>query len=194
MYTNHVNPVALKTQDGFSAALFELLHQKPLEKITVTELCRTAGFERMTFYRHFESKGDIIAYYLDRQMLLLLGTLPAHSTLLNNLTILFQWVYNERDSLCLLMDSQMTSLLSDVLGKSVFSLLNTNLSEQELQYYPDTPYPSDDVYLLCAVMGVFCGLITAWRRHNFAEPVERVAHRMLLLLSAHPALAAEPLK
>lgn len=186
MYTNHVNPVALKTQDGFSAALFELLRHKPLAKITVTELCRTAGFERMTFYRHFDGKNDIIDYYLDRQMLQLLGTLPARSTLLLNLKVLFQWVYDEQSNLCLLMDSQMTSLISDALGKSIFSLMSANLSEPERQRFPDTPYGENDTFLYCAVIGIFCGLLTAWRLDGFQESVERVAHRMLLLLGLKP--------
>ena len=72
MYTNHINPVAQKNQDAFCTALFQLLLKKPLEKISVTELCHTADLDRTTFYRSFESKDDVLDYYLDRQM-----TLPA---------------------------------------------------------------------------------------------------------------------
>lgn len=188
MYTNHVNPVALETQDRFCTVLFELIAQKPLEKITVTELCRAAGFERMTFYRHFDEKNDIITYYLDRQMMLLMGSLPAHSTLLNNLKALFQWVYSERANLCLLMDCRMTSLLSDALGRNIFSMLSTNLSRREWEQFPASPYADDDPFMHCAVMGIFCGLLTAWRSDGFKETPLNVAHRMLLLMGIHPGL------
>ena len=80
MYTNHSSPLALENQDKFCTALFTLMAQKPFERVTITELCREAGFERMTFYRHFSDKADIIAYYLDRQMMLLMASLPSSST------------------------------------------------------------------------------------------------------------------
>lgn len=71
----HINPVAQKNQDAFCTALFQLLLKKPLEKISVTELCHMADLDRTTFYRSFESKDDVLDYYLDRQMTLLAGQL-----------------------------------------------------------------------------------------------------------------------
>ena len=69
MYTNHINPVAQKNQDAFCTALFQLLLKKPLEKISVTELCHMADLDRTTFYRSFESKDDVLDYYpVDRLM------------------------------------------------------------------------------------------------------------------------------
>ena len=62
MYTNHINPVAQKNQDAFCTALFQLLMKKPLEKISVTELCHMADLDRTTFYRSFESKDDVLDY------------------------------------------------------------------------------------------------------------------------------------
>lgn len=109
MYTNHINPVAQKNQDAFCTALFQLLLKKPLEKISVTELCHMADLDRTTFYRSFESKDDVLDYYLDRQMTLLAGQLPAYSTLEKNLTALFRWTYAERKNLCVLMDCHLTS-------------------------------------------------------------------------------------
>ena len=108
MYTNHINPVAQKNQDAFCTALFQLLLKKPLEKISVTELCHMADLDRTTFYRSFESKDDVLDYYIDRQMTQLAGQLPAYSTLEKNLTALFRWTYAERKNLCI-----GTSLYSD---------------------------------------------------------------------------------
>ncbi len=62
-----------------------------------------ADLDRTTFYRSFESKDDVLDYYLDRQMTLLAGQLPAYSTLEKNLTALFRWTYAERKNLCVLM-------------------------------------------------------------------------------------------
>lgn len=41
-------------------ALLALLRKKPLNEISVSELCETAGVGRTSFYRNFESKEDIL--------------------------------------------------------------------------------------------------------------------------------------
>lgn len=41
-------------------ALISLLKDKPLEYITVRELCETAGVNRSTFYLHYETIGDLL--------------------------------------------------------------------------------------------------------------------------------------
>lgn len=41
-------------------ALLRLMNKKPLEKITITELCKEAGINRTTFYRHFNVPGDVL--------------------------------------------------------------------------------------------------------------------------------------
>lgn len=41
-------------------ALIELLKKKPIEYISVSELCKTAGVNRSTFYLHYENIGDLL--------------------------------------------------------------------------------------------------------------------------------------
>lgn len=41
--------------------LLRLLKTKPLDKISITELCEEAGINRATFYRHYELPKDILA-------------------------------------------------------------------------------------------------------------------------------------
>ena len=42
-----------------------LLEKYPDQKITISSICDYAGVARQTFYRHFDSKTDIIVYELD---------------------------------------------------------------------------------------------------------------------------------
>ena len=37
-----------------------LLQQKDIEEITITELCREAGINRATFYRHYDAPADLL--------------------------------------------------------------------------------------------------------------------------------------
>ena len=45
-------------------ALLKLLHKKPLQEISISELCAQAGVGRASFYRNFDSKEDILKTYL----------------------------------------------------------------------------------------------------------------------------------
>lgn len=40
--------------------LLRILNYKPLEKISVTELCRESGINRATFYRHYNMPRDVL--------------------------------------------------------------------------------------------------------------------------------------
>ena len=47
-------------------ALLRKLTEKPLEKITVEEIVRTAGVGRTTYFRCFSSKEDVLIYKVER--------------------------------------------------------------------------------------------------------------------------------
>lgn len=40
--------------------LLRLLDKKPLDKISVSELCRESGINRATFYRHYDTTRDVL--------------------------------------------------------------------------------------------------------------------------------------
>lgn len=45
-------------------ALIELLKEKPIPKISIEELTKKADVGRATFFRHFDSKEDLLSYRL----------------------------------------------------------------------------------------------------------------------------------
>ena len=48
------------TKKIIKESLLELLDQKPLDKITVTDICKTADLNRSTFYAHYEDTAQIL--------------------------------------------------------------------------------------------------------------------------------------
>ena len=42
----------------------EIMKHKSIDKIRVTEICKSAGIERPTFYYHFKDKYDLVAWML----------------------------------------------------------------------------------------------------------------------------------
>lgn len=48
------------TAHFFDEALINLLNEKDIDYITVKEICKTAGFNRSTFYLHYETIYDLL--------------------------------------------------------------------------------------------------------------------------------------
>lgn len=45
--------------------LLRLMRKRPYERIKVTDIVREAGVSRMTYYRHFKTKSDVLASLVD---------------------------------------------------------------------------------------------------------------------------------
>ena len=45
-------------------ALVRLMEERELDDISVTDICKAAGFSRMAYYRNFQSKRDILRQYM----------------------------------------------------------------------------------------------------------------------------------
>jgi len=48
------------TKNAIRESLIELMRQKPIEAISITELCRLADINRTTFYRHYTDLFDLM--------------------------------------------------------------------------------------------------------------------------------------
>ncbi len=59
-----INEAHIIVMESITGALLQLMEHKPLAEITVAELCRRAGISRISFYRNFKSKEDILVLHL----------------------------------------------------------------------------------------------------------------------------------
>ena len=56
---------AIRSRRLIKDALADLLQEKPLDKITVSDIVRTAGINRGTFYAHYADIPDVIHHLVD---------------------------------------------------------------------------------------------------------------------------------
>lgn len=54
-------------EEYIMGALFALMKEKPFASITVTDIAKKAGVSRITYYRRFKSKEEVIIRYFARQ-------------------------------------------------------------------------------------------------------------------------------
>lgn len=60
------NRLTQKTKKALIDSFQELLEHKPIEKIRIKEICEHADISRPTFYSHFQTKEEILVFYLDK--------------------------------------------------------------------------------------------------------------------------------
>lgn len=53
----------IKTKEALHNALLELLNEKTLEVISISEICRKAKINRGTFYLHYKQVEDLFEEY-----------------------------------------------------------------------------------------------------------------------------------
>lgn len=63
------NKTALSSQQNIANSFIKLLSEKDYSKISISEICSSAGISRQTFYSLFESKENIIAFELSKKYL-----------------------------------------------------------------------------------------------------------------------------
>lgn len=62
------NQRVMLTKRLLREGLLRLLETKPIDKITVTELCKESGINRATFYRHYELPRDVL-YEIESELI-----------------------------------------------------------------------------------------------------------------------------
>ena len=97
--------------------LIELLKKKPLNDISVSELCERAGVGRTSFYRNFESREDIIKGYVNQLFgnLIRKNFVEPEPKLSESIHIIFSHFEEHREFYGLLNKRGLILLLKDVI-------------------------------------------------------------------------------
>ena len=88
------------TKQAISASLKELMAQKPLEKITVSEIMDHCGMVRQHFYYHFEDIYDLVRWMFQEEAVSLLKRQEGALLWQEGLLQLFQYLQENR-AVCL---------------------------------------------------------------------------------------------
>lgn len=96
--------------ESITEALFQMLKDRPLNEINITDLVKRAGVGRVSFYRNYKSKEDVIVKYLDR-LTVKWGAEFEKKEEPNIVRDLFSHFYEHKDLLNLLYQTGLSHLL-----------------------------------------------------------------------------------
>ena len=177
-------------------AFTDLLRVKPVQSISIKELCEKAGVNRGTFYAHYASVHDLLMQMEDEMLAeineVLSSLLPADGGEVSSLRIsteLFQCLKDNAD-LC-------TVTLGDFGDKS-FAMRMLNMGWEKCfgaysRYFRDAS-PKQIAYFYAFVNEGCIGLLRRWLREEMSTSAEEIAAmaEQLMLYGASSLEKAKP--
>lgn len=106
------HPVNLFVRDCITKALFKLIKTKNYNDITISELVKTAGVSRNSFYRNYQSIEDILRQYLIEQTTIWWNNYISHLHP-NIIEEIFQHFLNMKEEIQLLYKANLSYLLME---------------------------------------------------------------------------------
>lgn len=162
MYKLSNMPQTIESKKAITDAFLKLFNKNKYNDITISKICYKAQVSRITFYRNFEAKDDIIRYYFDS--IKFSFTKPNYENkdnLKNLLNEYFKYLYNYKDFISLIIDNNLDYLLKEVMLKSLNSLDLSNFSI----------YKNDENidFAFDFIASTLLSVISLWSKHNFKE-------------------------
>lgn len=146
----------LNTKRALRASVFKLQKKKTLSEISVSELCKDAGVNRTTFYKHYQIPEDIYHEFIDEVYQeansIFLISLNEGASLEDAFTQFFTFLYNNRKYF--VMSSAMVGTLMDNLHKFTMNMKSL---------------PGAGPFYTHFISGGIASMILLWSEHNYKE-------------------------
>lgn len=153
------------TRKYITTALFKLMGNNDFDKITITMITKKAGVGRVSYYRNFSSKEDIIIKYFQTNVISLMESAPhveKQKDYLPLLEFVFQKFFESREVFRLINKAKLGYIYLDFLN-----------SEMNLDFQKSLPSTSKLYAVLYS--GALYNLCMSWIGNNFSETPKELA-------------------
>lgn len=164
--TKNVSPFSNESRNAYvvehlTSAMLALLEEKPINEISISELCGMAGVGRTSFYRNYEEKEDIIKAHMKSLSRSWIDECKSTANLpvSDVVRIVFSHFEAHRDFYTLLNERGLVYLLKDI----ILDLCGFN-PEQELSAAYSSAYVGFFLY----------GWIEVWFRRGMRDTAEEL--------------------
>jgi AcrR family transcriptional regulator len=178
MYIKSENLQAQQSKHMITDALLTLMKAYPFDDITITQICQEAKVVRQTFYRNFESKIDILEFYLDNMFEKYISDYYSSETeLYCLLKRFFDYMSLQKYFLILIEKNNLFFLLNKTMTINItkFSLVPIIMETHNEQKH--------DIYILGFIASTICSILSLWVKNNFEESTEMLANLATTFLS-----------
>lgn len=159
-------------------ALFNLLQERELSEITITELCKTADINRNTFYRHYTIPLDILLE-MEEDVFERLSAVLRKSTNMDDVILLSCQLLEN--------DKQMSKIVftkadgSGILSRILASVRNNFPVENQIELTPEIQPFAEMAYQFGEKGSI--AVIKNWIENDFSVPAENIAQMISYLVN-----------
>jgi AcrR family transcriptional regulator len=166
------------TKSKLSAALWKLMETDNLENITITQICQEAKIGRRSFYRHFQTKRNVIEYGIrqkSEEFFEFNAGCKSMETMIENF---FKFFKKQKRYIRLIQKNYLTLELYNIVQSG-------ELFKEELDIYMQrTMIPGHlREYVANVIAAMQTSLLITWADHNFSEDWVEIAGFELNLFS-----------
>ncbi len=176
----------IKTKQALHNALMTLLSEKPLENISIAEICRVANINRGTFYLHYEQKEGLFEEYFQEIMEDLYNsyeepyravtTLDKNQLDPNTIRI-FHHIERFKMFYRIVFSKNVPLTYYYMLFDGIYSLLKRDITAQH-KLHDEIAIDYYSAYQANAIIG----LIIQWYRQDFADSVSTLNKQLAAIL------------
>ena len=153
-------------KDYILEAFFILLKTKPIDKITIIEICEKAGVSRVTFYKYFKTKTDIIETYFKASELFFKNQITDidfsdEETLKNIATMTLKDLKNNKDKMTALIDNNMEHVYLEIINNAILNSFKAPISHE-------------DKIIACIYSGALYNLAIMWVKNDCQESFDEI--------------------
>ncbi len=165
-------------------SLLELLQSKPIQKITVTEICRRADINRNTFYAHYYSPENLLTQIEDELFQQLTHSIKSSTRTESLILEICQLIYANK--------ALSTIIFSEHGNKTFLERIKLHGHANfmhEWQTLPDTYHPAILEKIYTFIVNGTMGIIQDWIQNDLDESPEEIAAfitQMISLLQQSP--------
>ncbi|MHA8110234.1 TetR/AcrR family transcriptional regulator [Lactobacillaceae bacterium Melli_B4] len=155
----------IATKRKIVAGMIELMDTMPYKEITVKQICQQIKVSRMTYYRNFHDKKDLLIYHFDGLFTRFIQSVSSsHSrTFFDIATIFFNLIKEDQHVMELLIQNDLTMILRERLRYYIGGLIDQNVLQIR---------ENSSKLLVSLISGGLTEMLITWTNDGMQEPVE----------------------
>ena len=179
------------TKRALEQSLKNLLLQKPLSKITISDITEDCGINRMTFYYHFKDIYDLVEWSCLEDARRALEEKKTHDTWQQGLLQIFEAVQDNKPFIMNVYHSVSREQVENYLYKVTYDLLEGVVEEQARGM---SVRDEDKAFIATVYKYAFVGLMLDWIKNDMKGDPQQLVDRLELVIHGNVRAALERLR
>ena len=170
------------TKRALEASLKNMLLQKPLDKITINDIAKDCGINRMTFYYHSKDIYDLVEWSCAEDAAKALAGNKTYDTWQQGFLQIFEAVKDNKPFIMNAYHSVSREQVERYLYEVTYGLLLNVVNEEAA----DDPVSEEDKSFIAHFYKyAFVGLMLDWIRGDMKEDPKEIVNRLSLLMQGN---------